>query len=288
MQGKKVHDFVWTSRDGEGFPAKRWCGSSEPSYEVIGLHGMGGAPSDFDPLGMAVADDGGVFWALTVRGQGGDPEISRRGAEVKAGEILKDFADFVEDVVSKGCRKFYIGESLGALLLAQGLSLPGRLNEPEGAIFSAPVVGLRREVPLFARELLRWAARIIPRGRLRLGWLVNGSSFAPRVTRDDEWADRQRESPHYVQAFTYQALVDVGELIEGSWADARGVKCPCLVLAAGRDIYVTVEQVRRWYELIGSAEKGLIVYPEAFHVLWNDWDRDQVLGDILRWIRGRL
>ena len=36
-----------------------------------------------------------------------------------------------------------------------------------------------------------------------------------------------------------------------------------------------------------ATDKTFRLYPEAYHLLWNDWDKELVLADILAWLNER-
>ncbi|GAB4183865.1 MAG: hypothetical protein Fur0032_24830 [Terrimicrobiaceae bacterium] len=283
-----IRDFFWKAGDETRFPAKSWGNPERAAFVLVGVHGMGGAPSDFDSLANAVADQGGFFVANTVRGQGGDPDPRRRGHEMKPSAILQDLREFIADTTPTGLPLILIGESLGALLLAKGLSQASVLPSPVGAIFSAPVVKMAREVPPIVRMALRTAACLYPRGSLKPGWFVTGSRMAPKVTRDEAWSTRQKTSSHYVPAFTFSALAAIGDLIDECQAFPPTIQCPSLVLAAGKDVYVKMHDVRDWFDKLASDQKSFLHYPDSYHVLWNDLGRESVIQDILAWIESRM
>ena len=113
---------------------------------------------------------------------------------------------------------------------------------------------------------------------------MNGKSIAPPITRDREYQDSLREKPHHISNFSLGFLVELGEMIDDSQAVARQLEVPTLVLAAGQDCYVRVDQVRSWFGEIAASDKTLHVYPDAYHLLWHDWDRDNVVSDLGKWL----
>lgn len=247
------------------------------------MHGMGGAPSDFEPFGCRLAAEGWRTVAFAVRGQGLDPEPGRRGAFLDPAVIAGDLRAFVREVAggSPGPR-FFVGESLGALLGAHALAWGGLRFD--AAVFSAPVVELARPTPSWARVALRFLARAFPEGRLRPAWFVTGGPRAPKTSRDEQWVAAQRRGPQSIAAFSFRVLLAVGVLMESMPAAASRITLPSLVLAAGCDIFVKPHQVQKWFEQLASPSKEFRLYPEAFHVLWNDWDREQVLEDVAGWL----
>jgi alpha-beta hydrolase superfamily lysophospholipase len=52
-------------------------------------------------------------------------------------------------------------------------------------------------------------------------------------------------------------------------------------------VFVRPEQVRAWFDCLSAKDKTFRLYSEAFHLLWNDWDKEAVLTDILAWLNER-
>jgi alpha-beta hydrolase superfamily lysophospholipase len=282
--------FYWTAPDGETRAAHAW--PQEDSRAVIAcIHGLSGSGAQFQPLPERIA--GYSFYALDLRGQGSDPVAARRGTMLDFSAQMRDIAAFVTALQHshKGLPVFLMGESMGSLLAA-GFSAWCAENGDHrqwvaGIILSVPVVGLRHEVPLFWRTLLRMLARIAPRTRLPPSRLVNGKALAPPLTRDRAYQDSLREKPHYIPAFSLGFLVELGDLIASSEPLARHLSLPTLVLAAGQDCFVRPDQIQTWFEKIPSPDKTLHLYQDAYHLLWHDWDRDRVVADVAAWLKAR-
>jgi lysophospholipase len=176
---------------------------------------------------------------------------------------------------------------MGALILAWMLA-SRRFDLPvRGAIFSVPVVDLMKPTPPIVRQILRLLATLFPRLRFFPSWFVSGRLEPLRVTRDEEHEMRARNAPYYINAFTFRFLHHLGELIESSEDVAEKMSTPCLVLAAGQDVFLRPEQVKAWFDRLAASDKTFRVYPDAFHLLWNDWDKELVLADILAWLNER-
>jgi acylglycerol lipase len=280
--------FAWTAPDGEIFPCEKWEPAGSPRAVLVCVHGMGGAADEFTPLAQRATASGLSCYGLNLRGQGHDPRPDRRGHYLDVPAMCDEIAAFAREVTirNSGLPVFLCGESMGALLVCRAVA--SRHIAVEGVILSAPVVALRRPTPTPVRTALRWAARLLPRMRFRHSWLVSGKKETLPVTRDTEYLKRIRSAPHAIRAFTFHFLNAMGELITSCGEAARGLTVPCLVLAAGHDVYLTADQVEEWFRKIASSDKTLRVYPDAYHCLWNDFDRDTVLQDIATWLEARL
>lgn len=176
---------------------------------------------------------------------------------------------------------------MGALILVHLLAKRPSGLPADGVIFSAPVVQLRKPVSPLLRPVVRLVAALLPRFRLRPSLFVTGKAESVRVTRDEEFRTQAKLAAHYIEAFSIGFLNSLGDLIERSQELARQITIPSLVLIGRNDIYVTVEQIQAWYEQLAGSDKKLHIYPEAYHCLWNDLDRENVIADILAWLEER-
>ena len=281
--------FDWKAPDGVIFPCEQWLPRGKASGTVICVHGLSGAATDFQPLGETVHQAGLACFALNLRGQGSDPHRRRRGAALDLEAISRDISAFAQEMHSRqsGTPLWVCGESMGALILSWML-VNGRFDAPVcGAVFSAPVVGLMKPTPRIVRQTVRVLATAIPGLRFYPSWFVSGKVEPLRVTRDEEHMLRIHSAPYYITAFTFRFLHQLGELIESSELIAVKMKTPCLVLAGGQDVFLRPEQIRAWFDRIAASDKTFRVYPEAYHLLWHDWDKDTVLADILGWLNER-
>ena len=285
-------EFAWTAAAGEIFPCEEWTAVGAGRGLIVCVHGMGGAAADFRPLGEAAAREDFVCMALNLRGQGLDPVVARRGAYLDIKVIARDVAAFATAAQKRfpDLPVFFCGESLGALIVAwvlaqgeNGAGVPVR-----GAIFSAPVVELNKPTSWRVRQILRLLAVFAPHGRFHPSWFVSRKTAPLRTTRDEEHARWMRGAVHHIRSYTFRFLYALGRLMDSSRALAAQVNVPCLVLAGGGDVFLRPEQVRAWFDTLGSEDRTFRIYPEAYHLLWNDWDRKIVLGDILAWLQERV
>ena len=206
---------------------------------------------------------------------------------------MLDIAAFIAALRQEyqGRQIFLMGESMGSLLAAGFAGWSKKRGDPhhsvDGVILSVPVVGLRRPVSPPLRWILRRLALIAPEFKLTPSRFVNGKSIAPPLTRDQEYQDSLRDKPHHLPGFSLRFLVELSDLIHHSERLAEGIHSPALVLAAGKDCFVKPEQIESWFQKIPSRHKTLRHYPDAYHLLWHDWDRDLVVSDIAAWLEER-
>ena len=280
--------FPWRTHDGEHREAHAWP-SENPRAVVACIHGLSGSGEQFHPLPARLGRYS--FYALDLRGQGSDPVAARRGMALDLATQLRDIAQFLAALrrAHGGQRLFLMGESMGSLLSA-AYAAQDRLppdGEIDGVLLSVPVVGLKKEVPRFLKKTLAMLARYFPEARLSPSRFVNGKTSTPPLTRDTVYQESLREKPHHLRGFSLGFLAELGELIDNSHSHAERLRHPALVLAAGNDCFVKPRQIHAWFERIPSPDKTHLLYPDAYHLLWHDWDRERVMRDIEAWLDER-
>lgn len=280
--------FRWRTHDGEDREAHAWP-AEEPRAVVACVHGLSGSGEQFHPLSARLTRYS--FYALDLRGQGSDPVVARRGMRLDVPTQLRDIREFLAALRREhpGKPVFLMGESMGSLLSAAYAAQESIHPEGEidGVLLSVPVVGLRREVPRFLKKALAVLARHFPDARISPSRFVNGKKTAPPLTRDTAYQESLREKPHHLRGFSLGFLAELGALIDTSHEHARRLRHPAMILAAGNDCFVKPEQIRAWAGHIPSVDKTHRLYPEAYHLLWHDWDRELVVADIEAWLDGR-
>jgi acylglycerol lipase len=280
----------WKTLDGEHRIAHAWK-KKDSKAAVACIHGMGGSGEEFHPLPNKIDDCS--FYALELRGQGCDPVKSRRGVVLDLESQINDIGAFLKAIRMEHPAEpvFLMGESMGALLSAAYMARAAREDMgtvPNGLILSVPVVGLARPVPSIVRVLLRLVGTMAPKVRFSAGRFVSKKSQAPQITRDQAYHDALRKKPHHIEDFSLGFLMELSNLIDASESFAPCWDVPTLVLSAGCDCFVQPTQISTWFEKIPAPDKKLYIYPEAYHLLWHDWDKEAVLRDIHAWLTARI
>lgn len=281
-----MQKFYWKTDDGKKYFADAWVRESCRGVLVC-VHGMGGAGEQFLPLGDKLREFS--VYAQNLRGQGLDHITSQRGATLNVIQQHRDITVFLSAIRAQHPHKpiFLIGESMGALLSASYVA--GYPNvEIQGLIMAVPVVELARPVPNLLKQIIRRLANLFPRMKLHPALFVNNTAKMLPLTRDRDYQELLQKKPFYLRTFTLKFLSELGDLIDASSKLTRSIQKSCLVLAAGQDCFVKVHQIQTWFDQIAAIDKSIRIYPEAYHLLWHDWDRDQVLADIEAWLCERL
>jgi alpha-beta hydrolase superfamily lysophospholipase len=167
----------------------------------------------------------------------------------------------------------------GAIVFAYGVQHP---DEYDLMILSGPAIAAHTRVSKAKAILGKAVGSVLPD-------LPIEAIDAELVSRDPGVvADYKADPLVYrgrIPAGIGKALLLVGERMP---KQAPGITAPLLVVHGEGDQLVSAEGSRRLVECVGSTDVELKVYPELYHEVFNEPERDQVLDDVITWIQARL
>lgn len=282
----------FTTRDGLTFGVTR---HADPRSEgiravAVGVHGISGAASDFDPLGAELARRGIALIAWNQRSQGLDPRPARRGDLEDWRLLVRDCGDFVRLARREaGDRPVFVcAESMGALI-AINAAARGEMDGVSGLVLLSPVVDLRGgKPPAWMRALIQGLLIVAPWYRLDPSTLAPKDGPPIRIAGDLAYQEERDRAPHRIRKYTFRFFRNLIALTESARASAEDLDLPVLVLFAGRDIFVHPEAIEEFYGRIASRDKSSRQWPDAYHLLLFDSETDQVLETIGDWMDARI
>ena len=275
----------------ETFGYRKWVKEgSQPNVVVIGIHGFCGAAIDYENLGrrMVREQPKTAVYAYEVRGQGKDPLKERRGDIDDPQKWYHDLDQFTTMVREKhpGAKIVWFGESMGALIASHNFRQKveaGGKAPCDALVISSPVVKFRDDFPKWKKDLVRQASQVTPMARLSLEALAGGQEV--QMTHDTLHSEQSETNSWHIDKHTLRLLVTLGDLIDGMPDCAKTFSVPTLVLHGDKDFFSKTEDVQNFFTNIpDKKDRTLKLYPDAYHLLMYDTKKDQVIGDVERWI----
>ena len=257
-----------------------WTPDTAPRAVVVLSHGLGEYARRYDHVGQRFAAAGLVTYALDHRGHG-----RSGGKRMLVRDISEYTADFdtlvgIATREHHGLRCIVLGHSMGGgIVFAYGVERPDNYDM---MVLSAPAVAAQDLVS----PLMVLAAKV-------LGVLVPGLPVqeldVDAISRNPAVVAAYNADPLVyhgkVPAGVGRALLQVGETMPRR---APALTAPLLVVHGSDDRLIPVAGSRRLVECVGSADVELKVYPGLYHEVFNEPERDQVLGDVVSWMLKRL
>ncbi len=286
-EGESDGSYYHTS-DGARFPWHRWLPTDKNVRAVmIAVPGMGGAASEFASLGSLLQHQNIAVYAPDLRGQGLDPIIKRRGSELNVDQLLTD----IRVVVKESQRRypnvpvFFWGDSMGALLVIRLLTDKVSPVSAKGIILAVPVVELAHPPSTTVQKIIQWGSIYLPFLRISPEWFKKNPA---RFTHDPSTQRFLENVPYRIKKFSLSFMEKMKLLMVSANQAAEQMQQPVLVLGAGDDDYIDLQQLRQWFGRIGSIDKTLTIFPNSYHKLLFDNDQKAVEAASLNWLNQRL
>jgi len=257
-----------------------WTPDAEPRGVVVLAHGLGEHARRYDHVAQRFGEAGLVTYALDHRGHG--RAGGKRVRVKRLSEYTGDFATLVDIAAADypDLKRIVLGHSMGGgIVFAYGVDNPG---DYDLMVLSGPAVSAHTGVPPLKARLGKAAGSLMPD-------LPVEQLDASGVSRDPEVVAAYNADPlvHHgkVPAGIAKALLQVGETMPQR---ARDIIAPLLVVHGAEDRLVPTAGSELLVDCVGSSDVHLKVYPELYHEVFNEPERDRVLDDVTAWIEARL
>jgi alpha-beta hydrolase superfamily lysophospholipase len=280
------HDQAFTDDHGVEVFYHRWTGTKKPSGVIHLVHGLGEHLFRYEPLITTLVRSGFEVWGhhqrghgLTGLGQWGDPnpswgKLGPGGMEA----VLSNTRDVTRMAREANPDKpvFFLGHSWGSLV-GQILLNRGFADLIDGVIFT----GTSYRMPGWMNS-----------GDLNKKHQHLGTTGAEWLSRDTAVHEAFAEDPWTFEAKTLElfGVADSAKLI--GRPKAVGKNIPLLLMVGSDDSLGGERGTRKLAESYrsrgGLTDITVRVYEGARHEVFNETNRDEVISDLLDWLRGKL
>lgn len=274
----------WLEREGAPRLHYRAWPLQSPRATVLLVHGLGEHSGRYARLAADLRERGMATLALDLRGHG--RSAGPRGHVARFAHLVDDVEALRVDAARRqpaGSPVFLLGHSLGGLVAARYLQ-----THPEaplrGAILSAPALGVLVEPPAWKRALAGFCSRWLPA-------LPFSNQIDPTwLTHDTEVAAALEVDPLAHPRITPRLYTEMLAAMYAAASDAERIRVSSLLLLLpGQDRIVDAAVARRWARgLPDSVEVEVREYPEHFHEVLNELERDAVVREMADWIEARI
>jgi alpha-beta hydrolase superfamily lysophospholipase len=251
-----------------------------PSRAVVAfVHGLGEHSGIYSALGARLVERDFALEAYDVRGHGlsAGPRVHMDSWE----QVRGDLRTLVARVRGEhpGRPVFVVGHSAGGLTVldfalrhADGLA---------GVVSCSPAIG-DVGAPAWLLVMARLLSRVWP------GFALDIRLDFENMSRDPVANRAIVEDPLYQRRGTARLGAETLDTIAWTRAHAAALRLPLLMLHGTADRITSPEASRAFFEAAGSPDKTYRSYPGAFHNLFHDTNRDEVIGDVVAWLEARV
>jgi alpha-beta hydrolase superfamily lysophospholipase len=271
----------FASRDGLQLYHEIWSAHGPARATLLVVHGYGEHCGRYGfPIAYFTAR-GYEMVAFDYRGHG--QAAGTRGHCYHFEEFLYDLDAALDLAARRAAERplFVVAHSHGALVALRYFLDPAqRPPQVRGLCLSSPFLGLAMKPPAAKLAVARLASRVVPRLAMSSAIPASDLSHEPAVVAaytSDRWVHNVATVRWFTEASAAQAYCA---------AHPQGLKIPLLCQVAGADRVVNVETTRAVFDAVAQRDKQLIVYPDCFHEIFNETERDRIFADLDEWLRG--
>ncbi|WP_158742428.1 alpha/beta fold hydrolase [Acidisphaera sp. L21] len=275
-----VPDDTFTLPDGTRLPARVWLppDGRAPSAVILALHGFNDSRDQWALPAPVFAANGIALYAPDQRGFG---DTAARETWPGTTALVDD-----ADAMARDLRRrypttplFVMGESMGGAI---AMDLAARPDAPPitGTIMLSPAVWGRSEQGLVLASAL-WAANAVAPGhRITAGEVP----VQVRASDNRDALIALVRDPLTIRSTQVSVLNGLVDLMDSAQAAAPQVHGRSFIAYGGHDDLVPAGAMGvAWAHLPPDTRRA--VYPNGYHLLMRDLDRQAVIDDVITWIR---
>lgn len=273
-------ETAFVTRDGFTLPLRIWPAGrgASPRAVVLALHGFNDYSNCFTDAGAYFAARGITTYAYDQRGFGATRDAGIwAGAETLRAD-LKTAIGLVR-AIHPGVPLYLMGESMGGAVVLSALA-SADAPAVTGTILVAPAVWGLETMDFLPRAALWLSYNTLP------GWVVHPpSGLGIKPSDNIEMLRALGRDPLAIKGARVDALWGLTELMGQAYTAAPRLKGPALVLYGAHEQVLPAAPVE---SVMGTftGKQGLrvAVYPNGYHMLLRDLQREVVMADIIHWI----
>lgn len=252
----------------------------KPRALMILLHGLGSHAGDFVNVGEYLAERGIVAFIPDMRGFGHYSGL--KGHVMNFDEYIEDIQNLVMQVKDRYLNKitYLFGSSLGGLnAIRYVIRYPRTVD---GLILQCPAVSQSLDIGIGKRIAGRFLSI------LNIKRYFTGDIDYANASRNPETVKRHEIDPLRFERVTARFGIETLRAMKDAFHSAQRIVMPVLLQQAGDDKLVRPEVNKQFFDNIISADKTWKLYEGLYHVIHEEPEREQVLGDLYNWIDTRL
>lgn len=239
-------------------------------------HGLAEHSECYHGLAKILVDDGWQVFAWDMRGHGRSE--GKRGYVKDLSYFIDDLEIFHNMVVKQagGQNIVMFGHSLGGLVTTRYLQ--NKKSNYAALCLSSPGFGLGMKVPALKEKLARFAINWMPTITM-----YNEIKYED-LSHDEEMLKSYRADNLRHDKISPGLFLGMLENFPLALAEAPEITQPVLMQLAGDEKLVSVEASRELFERLPNKKNQMILYPESYHEIYNDLDRDKAVADLKKFI----
>jgi alpha-beta hydrolase superfamily lysophospholipase len=261
-----------------GLQRREWLPERPPRAVILGVHGFNDYSNAFTGFGAFAAERGIAVHAYDQRGFGANPDAGYwAGTEALIADLESERARLAKLYPDRPV--YLLGESMGAAVVMAAMA-DGAALDAEGAILTAPAVWGGDQLNPRYRATLWLVATVAP------GLKLTGRNLGVLASDNLEMLRALAVDPLFIKETRVDAIAGLVQLMDAAYAAADPLRGPLQSLLGEHDEVVPPGAQTAMVSRLRATPCLHIVYPEGWHLLLRDLQREVVWRDIIAWIDG--
>jgi len=266
----------FTGAHGANIYYQSWAPDDDPRALIFIAHGAAEHGGRYDIFAEHFVGKGYLVAALDHFGHG--KSDGGRCCLKRLDDHVTNLETFRARVASSfpGLPQILLGHSMGGLIAC--VYLLQHQDKLAACVLSGPAIKTELVPPWHQVILLKLQSFFSPdSGAMQLD--------ARGVSRIPEEVERYRNDPlNYTGMLTARMVAELFRGMKRVQQHVGEIRLPVLLVHGGADQMTSPSGSKFLYEQVGSEEKGLHIYPGAYHEVFNEPEREQAFADIGGWL----
>lgn len=253
-----------------------WIPEGDIKGSILIVHGLGEHCGRYMNVVNYLVPKGYAIYGFDLTGHG------KSGGER---EFVKQFDDYTDTLTSylqmvkaeqTGKPLFLLGHSMGGLI--SSYYLLDHSSDFRGAVISAPAIMVPDNINQVTIILAKILSKLAPKmGMLQLDANdISKDLEVVRVYLEDPLVFNGK-TPVRLMAEMLKAMIRVNQEMEK-------ITAPLIIVHGSEDKLANPKASELLYDRASSTDKTLKIYEGLYHEVFNEPEREQVLGDVAAWL----
>jgi alpha-beta hydrolase superfamily lysophospholipase len=271
------HEKTLNASDGINLHWQAWEPETPVKATVCLIHGLGEHAGRYSHVASVMSAASLALHAIDLRGHGRSE--GPRGHTPSFIQWLEDL-DLLISHAHPNLPVFLYGHSLGGLIIIQyALDRAGSIR---GVIATGPAFQRGFEVPAIKLFMGRIMSGIMPTFSQHSGLDPND------LSRDESVARAYIDDPLVHDWASARLFVETTEAMENVLSRAADLQTPILLVHGAEDRLTVPAKTEEFYRAVRSDDKSLRVWPNQFHEVHNELEKEFVIRELVDWIVARV
>ncbi len=270
----------YTAPDGQTLPLSMWLPKGKSDAIILALHGFNDYSQAFALPGTFLASQNVALIAYDQRGFGRNE--SHRGIWAGRDHLVNDVAQTLR-LIKQGnpdVPLYLMGESMGGAIAMLAASETEVASLIDGMILVGPAVWGDASLSVFHRFPLWLVTRTFPASEF------TGEGLDVVATDNMQVLTQMAGDPNIVTSTRADAIYGLVNVMDETHLAAPDISVPTLLLYGQKDQIIPADSIQRVRPLFNQSEVTYKEYPEGYHMLLRDHQRQNVYNDMMAWLIG--